>query len=58
MATHLYRLGRTAYRRWPYFIAAWLVALVAVGGVATTISKPMVDSFSIPGIPSERAQEL
>jgi len=58
MATYLYRLGRTAYRRWPYFIAAWLVALVAVGGVAATISKPMVDTFSIPGIPSEQAQEL
>ena len=58
MATHLYRLGRTAYRRWPYFIAAWLLALVAVGGVATSISRPMVDSFSIPGIPSEQAQEL
>ncbi|GAA4120330.1 MMPL family transporter [Knoellia locipacati] len=58
MATYLYRLGRTAYRRWPYFIAAWLVALVAVGGVAASISKPMVDSFSIPGIPSEQAQDL
>ncbi len=58
MATYLYRLGRTAYRRWPYFIAAWLIALVGIGGVATAISKPMVDSFSIPGIPSEQAQLL
>lgn len=58
MATYLYRLGRTAYRRWPYFIAAWLIALVAIGGVATSISKPMIDKFSIPGIPSEQAQEL
>lgn len=58
MATYLYRLGRTAYRRWPYFIAAWLIALVGIAGVATTISKPMVDSFSIPGIPSEQAQQL
>ncbi|WP_353952955.1 MMPL family transporter [Knoellia sp. S7-12] len=58
MATYLYRLGRTAYRRWPYFIAAWLVALVAIGGVATTISKPMIDKFSIPGIPSEQAAQL
>ena len=58
MATYLYRLGRTAYRRWPYFIAAWLIALVGIGGLATTISKPMVDSFSIPGIPSEQAALL
>ena len=58
MATFLYRLGRTAYRRWPSFLATWLVALVTIGGVATTISKPMIDKFSIPGIPSEQAQQL
>ena len=27
MATLLYRLGKTAYRRWPFFLAGWLVAL-------------------------------
>ena len=26
MATLLHRLGKTAYRRWPFFIAGWLVA--------------------------------
>ncbi len=26
MATLLYRLGKTAYRRWPIFLAAWLIA--------------------------------
>src|SRR6478735_4764486 len=58
MATLFYRLGKTAYRRWPIFIAAWLVAMVAVGTVAATMSKPMTDSFSIPGIPSEKAADL
>lgn len=58
MATLFYKLGKTAYRRWPIFIAAWLVALVAVGTVAATMSKPMTDSFSIPGIPSEKAADL
>lgn len=58
MATLFYRLGKSAYRRWPFFIAAWLVALVAVGTVAATMSKPMTDSFSIPGIPSEKAADL
>ncbi|NUS41022.1 MAG: MMPL family transporter, partial [Terrabacter sp.] len=58
MARLLHRLGRTAYRRWYAFIAAWLVALVAVGFTATAISKPMTDAFSIPGIPSERAADL
>nr|WP_218848988.1 MMPL family transporter [Nocardioides perillae] len=54
----LHRLGRTAYRRWPLVLAAWLVALVAVVGAAGAFSKPMVDSFSIPGIPSEEAADL
>ena len=58
MATLLYRLGKTAYRRWPVFIAAWVVALIAVGSVAAGFAKPMTDSFSIPGIPSEKAADL
>ncbi len=58
MATLLYRLGKTAYRRWPVFIAAWLVALIGVAALAGTVSKPMVDTFSIPGIPSLKAQDL
>ena len=58
MATLLYRLGKTAYRRWPIFLAAWIVALLAVGGFAATMSKPMSDAVSIPGIPSEKAADL
>src|SRR3954470_20156327 len=58
MATLFYRLGKTAYRRWPIFIAAWLVAMLAVGTVAATMSKPMTDAFSIPGIPSEKAADM
>ena len=58
MATLFYRLGKSAYRRWPIFLAGWLVAMVAVGTVAATMSKPMTDAFSIPGIPSEKAADL
>ncbi|MFT4009298.1 MAG: MMPL family transporter [Nocardioidaceae bacterium] len=58
MATLLYRLGKTAYRRWPVFLATWLAAMVAVAGFAATQSKPFSDSFSIPGIPSEKASDL
>jgi RND superfamily putative drug exporter len=58
VATLLYRLGKTAYRRWPIFLAAWLVALIGVGAVAGALSKPMSDSFSIPGIASVEAAEL
>ena len=58
MATLLARLGTTAHRRWPLFLLAWVVLLVAVGGFAATQGKPMKDSFSIPGIPSEEAADL
>ncbi len=58
MATLLYRIGKTAYRRWPIFLAAWLVAMIGVSTFAATMSKPMTDSFSIPGIPSEQAADL
>jgi putative drug exporter of the RND superfamily len=58
MATLLYRLGRTAYRRWPAFLVGWLVVLVAVGALAGALHKPMSDQMSIPGIPSEKAAEL
>ncbi|GLH98841.1 MMPL family transporter [Phytohabitans aurantiacus] len=58
MATLLYRLGKTAYRRWPLVLAVWMVALIGVGTVAATMSQPMSDQFSIPGIPSEKATDL
>ena len=58
MATLFYRLGKTAYRRWPLYVAGWMVAMLAVGTFAATMSKPMTDSFSIPGIPSEKAADM
>ncbi|HWC23152.1 MAG TPA: MMPL family transporter [Flexivirga sp.] len=58
MASLLYRLGHTAYRRWPMFIAAWAIVLVGFGALAIGVSKPMVDKFSIPGIPSLQAQTM
>ncbi|WP_148573648.1 MMPL family transporter [Nocardioides caldifontis] len=58
MATLLYRLGKTAYRRWPVFVAGWIVVLVGIGAFAGAFSKPMTDSFTIPGIPSEEAADL
>jgi RND superfamily putative drug exporter len=58
MATLLYRLGKAAFRRWPAFIGVWVVALVAVGATALAIQQPTSSTFSIPGIPSERASEL
>ncbi|WP_183092649.1 MMPL family transporter [Nocardioides stalactiti] len=58
MARLLYRLGTTAYRRWYYFVAGWLLVAVALVAVAAAFSKPMSDEFTIPGIPSEDAASL
>lgn len=58
MATYLYRLGRTAYRRWPAFLAGWLVLVVASIALASAISQPTTDSFSLPDIPSQQAADL
>jgi RND superfamily putative drug exporter len=58
MARLLAKLGSTAYRRWPFFIAAWLMLAVVVGGLAGTVAKPFTDEFSIPGIPSEKAAQI
>jgi putative drug exporter of the RND superfamily len=58
MAQLLYRLGKSAYRRWPLVLVAWLIVLVGVGTVAAAFSKPLDSSFSIPGIPSMEAADL
>lgn len=58
MASLLYRIGRGSYRRWPLVIGAWLAALAMVGGLAGAFAAPASSSFTIPGIPSERAQDL
>ena len=57
MATLLYRLGRTAYRRWPLLLVGWLVAILAIGGFAAAKSQPLSSTFSISGIPSLQAAE-
>ncbi|MDO7867929.1 MMPL family transporter [Nocardioides jiangxiensis] len=57
MASLLYRLGKTAYRRWPFFLVGWLLVIGVVGGVAGTMSKPFSDAFTIPGLESVEASE-
>ncbi|MGY0538613.1 MMPL family transporter [Nocardioides sp. YJ-D4] len=59
MAKLLYRLGKTAYRRWPIFVAVWMIVIIGIGAVATTMSKPMSTTFTMPGLESvEAAEEL
>ena len=58
MATLLYRLGKTAYRRWPVVLVTWLVILTGVGTFAAVFSQPLNSSFSIPGVASIQAADL
>ncbi|MDH3019192.1 hypothetical protein BJF87_00825 [Gordonia sp. CNJ-863] len=58
MATHLYRLGRWTYENRLKTITIWVLVLIGLGVGATLLAKPTSESFSIPGIPSEKAQDL
>ncbi|WP_030690247.1 MMPL family transporter [Streptomyces globisporus] len=58
MATFLYKLGRTAFRRRRLVALLW-VALLAIAGIgAATASTPTSSSFSIPGTEAQRAFDL
>ncbi|MFD4291629.1 MMPL family transporter [Rhodococcus sp. NPDC058505] len=58
MATYLYRIGKFAYRRKGTVLSIWLAILVLMGVGAATLSGPTNDSFSIPGTPAQKAQDL
>ncbi|WP_026303792.1 MMPL family transporter [Jongsikchunia kroppenstedtii] len=58
MATYLYRIGKWAFRHRFAVAAGWIAALILVGTLAATISKPSSEAFSIPGVSSEKAQNL
>ncbi|MGW5422324.1 MMPL family transporter [Streptomyces sp. NPDC003943] len=58
MATFLYKLGRSAFRRRRLVALIW-VALLALAGVgAATASTAASSSFSIPGTEAQRAFDL
>ncbi|BEL02151.1 MMPL family transporter [Actinoplanes sichuanensis] len=58
MATLLHRLGLASVRHRLLVTIAWLVALVAVGAGAGTLSGATANSFSIPGQESTTALAL
>ncbi|WP_394162571.1 MMPL family transporter [Galactobacter valiniphilus] len=49
MASFLYRLGTLAARKRWWFLSAWLVILIAIGGSAGAFMGKLSNSFSIPG---------
>ncbi|SIR96148.1 MMPL family transporter [Williamsia sterculiae] len=58
MATFLYRIGKWCFGNRFKVIGIWLLLLVGMGVAGTALSGPTSESFSIPGIPSEKAQNL
>ncbi|MEV4437612.1 MMPL family transporter [Streptomyces sp. NPDC049577] len=58
MATFLYRLGRTAFRRRWYVALIWVMLLALAGFGAATASKSTNNSFSIPGTEAQAAFDL
>ncbi|MFV2171670.1 MMPL family transporter [Actinomadura sp. LOL_016] len=58
MATLLYRLGRTAYRRHARFITAWLVLMLLVGGGFAAFGSQLDSEATIPGSESQKGIDL
>ncbi|MDT9699264.1 MMPL family transporter [Streptomyces sp. P17] len=58
MKAFLYRTGRESFRRRRLVTLIWVIVLVALGFGAATLSKPTVESFSIPDTESQRAIDL
>ncbi|MER7789748.1 MMPL family transporter [Streptomyces sp. NPDC097640] len=58
MATFLYRLGRTAFRRRGYVALMWLAIVAAVGLGGMQASGASSDDSSMPGIESQKAYDL
>ncbi|TCJ31791.1 MMPL family transporter [Parafrankia sp. BMG5.11] len=58
MKAFLYRTGRESFRRRRLVTLVWVVLLGALGAGAATLSKPTVESFSIPDTESQRAIDL
>ncbi|WP_084361316.1 MMPL family transporter [Herbiconiux solani] len=54
MATLLYRIGRFAFRRAWYVIAAWVLILAGVVGGGLALGGQTQESFSIPGTESQQ----
>ena len=54
----LYRLGRGCARHHWAVLAAWIVGLVAIVGLAHAFGGHFNNSFAIPGTPTQRATDI
>ncbi|AKU17257.1 MMPL family transporter [Luteipulveratus mongoliensis] len=58
MASFLYKIGHFSYRRWWAVLAVWIIAIVAIAGIGSAVSKPFKDDFNLPGSQAVKAQEV
>ncbi|MFI9505632.1 MMPL family transporter [Nocardia sp. NPDC052566] len=58
MSVYLYRWGKLAFRNKWIVLPAWLVLLALLGVLSAVLQKPMSNDFSIPNLPSERANHI
>ncbi|MFJ9631822.1 MMPL family transporter [Streptomyces sp. NPDC101175] len=58
MASRLYTWARLAVDRRGRVIGVWLLLLVAVGGLGITVHGKVASDFTVPGIESQKAQDL
>ena len=58
MSQGLYRLGRFSARRPWVVIGSWLALALVVVGAAGAFGHPLEDSFRVPGMDSQRANDL
>ncbi|WP_378735912.1 MMPL family transporter [Nocardia brasiliensis] len=58
MSVYLYRWGKFAFRRKWLVLPVWLVLFLILGGLGAQLSKPMTNDFSMPDLPSARANDI
>ncbi|MFI9405809.1 MMPL family transporter [Nocardia sp. NPDC052316] len=58
MSVYLYRWGKFAFRKKWIVLPAWLVLFLLLGGLGAQLSKPMTNDFSMPDLPSARANDI
>ncbi len=58
MSGLLFRLGNGCYRHRRLVLAAWVVVIVVLAVLATSVKQPTKNSITIPGTESQRAIDL
>src|ERR1700675_1622326 len=58
MSQRLYPLGHRSARRPWAVVGSWLVLAIVVVGAASTFGHKLEDSFRVPGLDSQQANDL